>query len=260
MATPITITAEDRITDIESHFKLSAGPGAGKTRWLTNHIRHVIKNSARLGNARKIACITFTNIAADTILGRLGPQVQRTEVSTIHSFLYRNLVKPFAFLIPSEHELRLDLLDGHDAIIVGKGMIYRWKQESGQMWLTDDEKILEALSDLAWQFDEGGNLVARTRKVVRSRLGKYNIKTDSYLQFKKIYWRRGLLAHDDVLYFSHLMIANNPRLLDIIRAKFPYVFIDEFQDTNPIQTFLLKKIAEKESVVGVIGDVAQSSY
>jgi len=260
MAIPITITAEDRIADIESHLKLSAGPGAGKTRWLTNHIRHVIKNSVRLGNARKIACITFTNIAADTILGRLGPQVERTEVSTIHSFLYRNLIKPFAFLIPKEHELRIDLIDGHDDIVVGKGMIYEWKKETGQLYITDDQKIVEALSDLAWQFDENGDLNVKTRKFFKAIVGKYSIKKDSYLQYKKMYWRKGLLAHDDVLYFSHFLIVNNPRLLDVIRAKFPYLFIDEFQDTNPIQTFLLKKIAEKESTVGVIGDIAQSIY
>ncbi|MGD1045092.1 MAG: ATP-dependent helicase [Bacteroidota bacterium] len=260
MVIPITITAEDRIADIESHFKLSAGPGAGKTRWLTNHIRHVIKNSLRLGNARKIACITFTNIAADTILRRLGPQVDRTEVSTIHSFLYRHLIKPFAFLISKEHELRIDLIDGHDDIAVSKGMIYEWKKETNQLYITDDQRIVEALSDLAWQFDENGYLVVKTRKIFKAKVGKYSIKNDSYLQYKKMYWRKGLLAHDDVLYFSHFLIVNNPRLLDVIRAKFPYLFIDEFQDTNPIQTFLLKKIAEKESTVGVIGDVAQSIY
>ena len=93
------ISSDAKIDSIEEHFKVTAGPGAGKTRWLIGHIRHVLQNSIRLGNTRKIACITYTNVAVETILERLGVEVDRVEVSTIHSFLYKNLVKPFAFLM-----------------------------------------------------------------------------------------------------------------------------------------------------------------
>lgn len=42
--------------------------------------------------------------------------------------------------------------------------------------------------------------------------------------------------------------------------QFPFVFVDEFQDTNPIQTKIIKLIGQKSTIVGVIGDVAQSIY
>jgi DNA helicase-2/ATP-dependent DNA helicase PcrA len=42
--------------------------------------------------------------------------------------------------------------------------------------------------------------------------------------------------------------------------KFPYIFVDEFQDTNPLQTQIIKKIANSGSIVGVIGDSEQSIY
>jgi DNA helicase-2/ATP-dependent DNA helicase PcrA len=262
MAIPITnITAEDRIDDIECHFKVSAGPGAGKTRWLINHIRHVIQKSMRLGNSRKIACITYTNIAAETILERLGVQVERIEVSTIHGFLYKHLIKPFAFLIPLEYEMNIEKMDGHDEVPVYPGILYEWKKDTNQVYLNDDKKIIEALSDLTWQLDANDEIILRPQKPYLGRISKtLSIKNSSYLEYKKMCWRRGILDHDDVLFFSYILINKSPRVLDVIRAKFPYFFIDEFQDTNPIQTYILKKISERETIIGVIGDIAQSIY
>lgn len=49
-------------------------------------------------------------------------------------------------------------------------------------------------------------------------------------------------------------------MLKILNAKYPYFFIDEFQDTNPIQVKIINMIAQEETVVGVIGDSAQSIY
>lgn len=119
----------------------------------------------------------------------------------------------------------------------------------------DDKDLLEALLDLQWKFDDNGILQVLPRKVF-----KFKIKKEAYLIYKKICWSKGILPHDDVLYFSWRLINEFPSILDILRAKFPYIFVDEFQDTNPIQAEILKKIAEKESIVGVIGDKAQSIY
>ena len=88
--------------DVEHHFKVFAGPGAGKTKWLIDHLERVLKESKRLGKTRKIACITYTNVAADEIKRRLNSDLYRIDVSTIHSFLYRNLIKPFYFLIEKD--------------------------------------------------------------------------------------------------------------------------------------------------------------
>jgi len=60
---PILLKSSDAMLEnIEHHFKVIAGPGAGKTRWLSNHVRNVLGKSGRLNKCRKIACITYTNI------------------------------------------------------------------------------------------------------------------------------------------------------------------------------------------------------
>lgn len=83
-----SIIQSDGRIDIESPFCVKAGPGAGKTHWLVEHVRNVLANSKRLEHIRKIACITYTNIGVETIQDRLSVSADRVEVMTIHSFLY----------------------------------------------------------------------------------------------------------------------------------------------------------------------------
>ena len=93
-----------------------------------------------------------------------------------------------------------------------------------------------------------------------NRAGDYRIKSSSLFDYKKICWENGLISHDDVLYLSYRILDKEEGVLKILRAKFPYLIIDEFQDTNPIQTYMISKLAEKEMIVGVIGDEWQSIY
>ncbi|WRK52901.1 ATP-dependent helicase [Coprobacillaceae bacterium CR2/5/TPMF4] len=62
------------------------------------------------------------------------------------------------------------------------------------------------------------------------------------------------------MYFGYRILENNPTALYAIRVKFPFIFVDEFQDTNPLQTLIVKMIGQKSTKVIVVGDVAQSIY
>jgi DNA helicase-2/ATP-dependent DNA helicase PcrA len=253
-----TINSDTKIIDIDSHFKVSAGPGAGKTYWLINHIKNVLHNSEKLFRTRKIACITYTNIAVETILKRLGTSSEQVEVSTIHSFLYKNIVKPYAIFIASEFGLNVAEMDGHDDIILSNySFLQEWKTRTGQQRINDDKKVVEAFSKLKWKIESG---VLKVKTDYPILIGKYPIKNDSYLEYKKMMWGKGLIHHDDVLFFSFQIINKFPFVLNILNAKFPYIFIDEFQDSNPIQVEIFKKLGILDSKIGLIGDVAQSIY
>lgn len=82
----------DTLIDIDQPFKVHAGPGAGKTHWLSTHIKHILGKSKRIGIIRKIACISYTNVGAETILNRVPNSSSCIEVATIHSFLYNNIL------------------------------------------------------------------------------------------------------------------------------------------------------------------------
>lgn len=257
------ITSDCALEDIDANFKIIAGPGAGKTYWLVRHIRNVLKNSTKILSASKIACITYTNVAVEEIQERLEIMENKVEVSTIHSFLYKNIVQPYIYLLKDSTGKSLvnyKEMDGHDAHIPSSGKINIWKKENNLYGIvTDDRKLNDCLKSLDWIFEEE-EIVLTTKDVYKRKVGKYFIKEEYFPSYKQLYWNEGTIHHEDVLYFSYLLLENHPIILKFLRARYPYVFIDEFQDTNPIQTRIIKLLADSGVVVGVIGDPAQSIY
>ena len=280
---PMIQITSDSLINIEQHFRVSAGPGAGKTYWLVEHIKNVLHCSKRLFTTRRIACITYTNIAAETILSHLGTSADKVEVSTIHSFLYRHIIKPYISFIATDYSLKVEDIGGHDEHIVSLKNVRNWLENHpnknslvhpytvNQLINLDNNKkaLCNWLGSLSYKFDASGLLkITSDRSEAyyyndgRRYLSKKCLDTleTALIEYKKLYWLNGALHHDDVLFFSYQLIQRYPFILEVLRAKFPYFFIDEFQDTNPIQTAILKQIGQRETILGVIGDKAQSIY
>ncbi|WP_431088818.1 UvrD-helicase domain-containing protein [Paenibacillus sp. 8b26] len=241
------ITADSAIP-IETHFKVIAGPGAGKTRFLINHIQHILHKSERLGRNKKMACITYTNIGVETILKRLSNEHDHVEVCTIHSFLFLHVVRPFIPLISRKHKIDIDKLKGPSDHLIS-GFFKKTSALERQYKLSN----VDVVKHLFWSIDNDNEckLHIKGRKVDMH---------NSLYRYKQMFWEKGILHYDDVLAFAWEIMHDYPDVLRVIRSKFPYIFIDEFQDTSPLQTRIIKKIAEKETIVGVIGDAAQSIY
>ncbi len=251
------------LIEIDKPFKVFAGPGAGKTFWLINHTKNVLRNSKKLSSTAKIACITYTNIGVDEIQKRLENNGDRVYVSTIHNFLYKFIVKPYAFLLKDNegnYIINLKNLDGHDEHIPNNKFIFKWKSLNNIGYIKEDERIYECLQNLDWSLNETNELDLNPRDIWRKKVGKYSIKSDYFYSYKQLYWHNGQIHHEDVLYFSYRIITEHPEIIKFIHLKFPYIFIDEFQDTNPLQTQIIKKIANSGTIIGVIGDSEQSIY
>lgn len=281
---PTQISSGDKLSDIEHHFRVSAGPGAGKTHWLVNHIKEVLHTSERLDKSRKVACITYTNTAVEIIRNRLGSSANQVEVSTIHSFLYRHIIKPYMHFIADDFGFDVSRLDGHEELKVFKKKVKAWIKNHPNKGLLKSRysidaltkrpenlnKIARWLSTLTYEFNEENALIFKADKNEgyiyidgkREFLNKeaINILGTDFKSFKEEYWKEGILHHDDVLFFSYQLISRYPFILNVLRAKFPYFFIDEFQDSNPIQVELLRRIGEQETIIGIIGDKAQSIF
>lgn len=257
------------LDNIESDFKVFAGPGAGKTTWLVEHLENVLRQSKRLDKTKKIACITYTNVAADEIFDRLKCDKKRFDISTIHSFLYRNIVKPFSYLIQHDENgedlFDIDKLDGHDEHIVHSDKLRRWlttigqlngKDYSSYLWNNKKPSVVNELSSLDYSFTNG-----EVDLVIRSHRGaKLPTNNGELWIYKSKYWGESIMHHEDVLFFSYLILKKSPRILELIQNRFPYIFVDEFQDTTELQTWILNKIGESNTKIGVVGDLAQSIY
>lgn len=271
MTDAVTISSDQLLVDVDAPFRVFAGPGAGKTHWLVEHVQNVTARSSRLHGAARIAVISFTNVAADEVVRRLGPGSAHVEVSTIHGFLYRNVVKPYLHFVTDsatgEPLFDFAAVDGHDDHVPSYKRVTEWldtlKLNRKQMFFfTHGEgraKVDISLRKLRWERESDTSDWALGSGSWEFRQLSGPIK-DGLLDYKKQYWKDGHLDHDDVLRFAHLLLTDHPPLLDHLSARFPYVFVDEFQDTSPLQAELVRWMAERGATVGVIGDAEQSIY
>lgn len=260
MVTEITSSS---LIPIETSFRLKAGPGAGKTYWLINHVRNVM-SKAELGKRGKIGCFSYSNIGADTISSRLG-KCDRVDVSTLHSFLYTNLIGPYLYLIADDFGFNMNKFSGvvDDYVISDYPTMERLQKELRSNPKTSktylDPKLWnDYLIHLRWYLSkEEGKLSCRSSKPIND---KYPAPSSLGIMYKKVAWNHGILHYDDVNFFAYKLLVKYPFLSKVISKSYPYIFIDEFQDTNPIQSDIISRIGNAGGIIGVIGDVAQSIY
>lgn len=266
MSDPVNLPSDGRIASIDGHFRVSAGPGAGKTHWLAEHVRRVVRESERLVPGAKVLCVSYTNVAVAELAARMGPCGDRVETSTLHAFLYKHVLQPYAHLLRNDDGTpMLDhaALDGHDEHRPTYGRIKTWLERAGvhqavRNFLLNQEltETVKVLKRTRWEEQADGTWKLCLPQSARpSRFP--STKLDTY---KPVYWAEGIVDHDDVLHLSREIVGRFPLLCRFLADRFPYVFVDEFQDTHPAQTQLLKRLAEAGSTVGIIGDVHQSIY
>jgi len=260
---PTIISSDDAIQDFDSHIKVSAGPGAGKTTWLVGHILHVVRTSKRLHKAAKIICISYTNSASEAIRNKLGECADTVETSTIHSFLFSNVVRPYLHMLKDEKGQCLvahALVQNHYEPNPTYGKVDAWLTEvkNRNKAVVNNSTAYAYIKKALWQ--RQGDGIWKCEPVKPTARPKYMPTTKLHI-YKELLWKKGTVEHDDVLYLAYLILERYPLLAHHLGARFPYIYIDEFQDTDPRQTQIIKWIADAgNSYVGVIGDSEQAIY
>lgn len=82
-----------------------------------------------------------------------------------------------------------------------------------------------------------------------------------YKEFVKIH--EGIISHDELIWLSEYMFKTYKKLCDILKDKYKFIFVDEYQDTHKeVVDILLEhlKISTKENIIGFFGDAMQSIY
>lgn len=197
----IVITSEQTIP-IDKPFKVSAGPGAGKTHWLISHIRNVVAHSRKLDVVKKVACITYTNVGTDTIVSRLDMGNDVVEVNTIHSFLYANVVKPYIHLVADEIGLMQgELVVIDDSNFKTEGIAVSLLKRMNKQWF--NAKIyLKGLEGSYWHYEnhQYTDYKPKHPQQYNTRNGRRSIGNAWYMEFKKWLWGGGYISFEDILF------------------------------------------------------------
>ncbi len=217
-------------------FIMKAGAGSGKTTSLIKGLSSAIRiHGEKLKKARqRIACITYTEIAAGEIWRDVGSD-PRVHVSTIHSFMWL-LAKPF------QNDIRVWV----SARIAEKIETLEQKQASYGPRVQQRTKDKDT-RDLERLHRQAGRIAAV--KGFRYGTGSDYVK--------------GILGHDDILRLVPYLIAERPLFRTLLARQFPFVFVDESQDTTTEVIEALKTVEREPGVtlcLGFFGDPMQRIY
>jgi DNA helicase-2/ATP-dependent DNA helicase PcrA len=229
-----------------------AGAGTGKTRVITFRIAHMVARGIKPGN---ILAVTFTNKAAREMKERVTKLLPRTRkddegeadtptISTFHSLCVRILRQHIEALGYKKNFVIYDEAEQLGAIkkilshISAKGektdpkvihsLISRYKNGSLNPKLVDESAIAMA-QHIARRYDSA-------------------LKACNAVDF------------DDLLLLVLKLFREHPAVLEVCRAKYRYVMVDEYQDTNAAQFELVNQLCVEHRNLCVVGDDDQSIY
>lgn len=257
--------------------KVYAGPGAGKTHFLVENVKSIVTTNELIAksNSRKVLCITYTNAAVEEITRRLDKFADYAQAYTIHGFIIENIIKPFQndliSIMQSDFGISVNPNGVISSQIEGLGILHGINKDDIYQFIknTNPKKFSEAeinyskkvMGEIEADNDVFIEATKHRKKYEPSIKHSSKISEEHFAIIKQYVWsvvRK--LTHNEVLYFGYRILQENPTALYAIRVKFPFIFVDEFQDTNPLQTLLIRLIGEKSTHICIVGDIAQSIY
>src|SRR5438552_3309765 len=238
----------DAVTSDAAPLCILAGAGSGKTRALTRRIAYRIATGS--AEAEHVLALTFTRKAAGELGSRLGALGVRHRVAagTFHAIAYARLRSRWAdrderppALLDRKVRLLAPLLGRHRASV----------------------QPADLAGEIEW---------AKARMVTPERYEAEAAKTGRrpplpaaamaaiYTGYEAEKRKRGLVDFDDLLMLCASALETDPGFTAAQRWRFRHLFVDEFQDVNPVQFRLLEGWRGDGSDLCVVGDPNQAIY
>ena len=250
---------------------VEAGPGTGKTRTLVGRILELVQN--RQVDPASILVLTFSNKAAEEMRERLAQvlpeQARLLTMGTFHAFGLELLRKhgscigvppkpvvldPMAALFFLESHLPLLPLNHYQNL---PEPAYPLRDVLRAISRAKDELVdptgyqvyAQRMLDLA-----GEDAKAREAGEKALEVGQI------YAIYQSLLDQRGLLDYGDLIAKSVRLLQEHPGLRETLRAQYPHILVDEYQDVNRACARFLQELAGNGAGLWVVGDVRQSVY
>ncbi|MDC0522390.1 ATP-dependent helicase [Nitrosopumilus sp.] len=257
---------------------VTAGPGSGKTRVITERIKFLLKTGLK---PSEILCLTFSEKAANELKERIQEDedvkekidISEMEISTYHSFC-RHL------LLDNTTHTGLGMKGG----VIDRPMFLVWGVQNIDKFQFDEHieignnasEIIEKMIDGISVFNDALIPPEELEVFVQKRLQDPSLMKDveeveyihlldnltkiykEYVKFKK---EKDVMDFDDLIVESNKLLANKekPHALKVAQEKYKHILIDEFQDNNYAQFAIVKKLVSNGNVTAV-GDADQNIY
>lgn len=219
----------------EGNVLLLACPGSGKTRVLSRKVAYELDKISE--TKKRVAAITFTNIASDEIEERIDNLCIPTTnlwTGTIHSFCLDWIIRPYS----GHHETLRNGFKIADPYVVDSIIE---EAKAGKNIFIDSSRL---------KLDTNGNLIETD-----------NAKKAIITKFYEILRMRKFLCFDDILYQAYVLVKKFPYISKSLSNIFHYICIDEYQDTQILQYEILHSIVKAGNTkVFYVGDPNQSVF
>ena len=241
----------EAVTYLEGPLLIVAGAGSGKTKVLTSKIAHIIQEKKAFPN--QILSVTFTNKAAKEMQTRVSNILGKKAIGlswlgTFHS-ISAKLLRKHARAVGLNHNFTIIDQDDQTRLIknICKSENIDIKKISPNFILS----VIDKWKNNGWYPDE---VILKKGEVIEKNL----------LQIYKIYQNKliDLNACDfgDLLLHCVKLFQNNSDICEIYSKNFKYILVDEYQDTNIIQSKWLSLLSSHNKNLCCVGDDDQSIY
>lgn len=233
-----------------------AGAGSGKTRVLTYKIAYLLQQGVNAGN---ILALTFTNKAAREMKNRIaalvGEHVARyLWMGTFHSICSR-ILRQEAEYIGYTHDFTI--YDTTDSKSVIKHIVKDMQLDEKQY---KTSVVLGRISMAKNQLLSPTSYSANREYIMQDRFARIPEVARIYAEYNRRLKACNAMDFDDLLFMTNVLFKNHVEVLRKYQEFFHYLLVDEYQDTNYSQYLIVKRLAEPQNNVCVVGDDAQSIY
>jgi DNA helicase-2/ATP-dependent DNA helicase PcrA len=232
-----------------------AGAGSGKTRTLTYRVAYLLEQGIP---PDRILLLTFTNKAAGEMMRRvadlLGRQLPSLWGGTFHSIGAR-ILRQHADLLGYRRDFTI--LDRDDAKDLIKACIAEAGIETKGTHFPKPEVLCEI-------FSLAVNTHKSTAEILEEQFDYFDQITRQVADVQKRYTARkratNAMDFDDLLALWLRLLQEHADVCEHYQRRFQFILVDEYQDTNRLQSDLIDLLAERHHNITVVGDDAQSIY
>lgn len=233
-----------------------AGAGSGKTRVLTYKIAYLMEHGYEPWS---ILALTFTNKAANEMKERIAKivgteQSRRLWMGTFHSVFLR--------ILRAEHErigfsANFTIYDTADSKSLLKTIIKEMELDDKAYKPGD---VLGSISNCKNQLITADQYASNPANLQSDARSNKPAIAQIFKRYESRCKQADAMDFDDILLYTYLLFANNNDVREKYEARFKYVLVDEYQDTNFAQHQIVWQLTEHRQRVCVVGDDAQSIY